>query len=185
MFGSDGRGCRSNGRLRRPGTAKRPNAPLTLLSATATATTTPLTHAPAGSPAAPRRPRRLNSTAGRRSRFRVRPADRPAISNHAPAVSPAAPDDSVVTSPTQAVGPGSGSSRRPIGSHSCCCLRRRPRCQPTFPGSRLVRRADAAPCVPPQQRTGTAVPHSQRRQHSRCEAPPSPHPVYQTWRYLT
>ena len=25
--------------------------------------------------------------------------------------------------------------------------RRRPRCRPTFPGSRLVRRADAAPCV--------------------------------------
>ena len=179
MFETDGCGCRSNGRLRRPGTAKRP----TFLSATATATTTPLTHAPTGSPAAPQRPRRLNSTAGRQSRFRVRPADRPAISNHAPAVSPAAPDDSVVTSPTPAVGPGS--SRRQIGSRSCCCLRRRPRCQPTFPGSRLVRRAHAASCVPPQQCTGTAVPHSQRRQHSRCEAPPSPHPVYQTWRYLT
>jgi len=90
MFGTDGCGCRSNGRLRRPGMAKRP----TFLSATATATATPLTHAPTGSPAAPRRPRRLDSTAGRRSRFCVRPADRPAISNHAPAVSPAAPDDS-------------------------------------------------------------------------------------------
>jgi len=35
----------------------------------------------------------------------------------------------------------------------------------------LVRRADAAPCVLQQQRTGTAVPSRQRRQHSRCEAP--------------
>ena len=33
-----------------------------------------------------------------------------------------------------------------------------------------------------QQRTGTAVPHSQRRQHSRCEAPLR---LYQTRRYLT
>ena len=48
-------------------------------------------------------------------------------------------------------GPGSGSSRRPIGSHSCCCLRRRPRCQPTYPGSRIVRRANAAHCVYLQQ----------------------------------
>jgi len=56
-------------------------------------------------------------------------------------------DDRVDSTPTQDDGPGSGSSRRPIGTHSCCCLRRRPRCQPTYPGSRLVRRADAAPCV--------------------------------------
>jgi len=28
------------------------------------------------------------------------------------------------------------SSRGSIVSHSCCCLRRRPRCQPTYPGSR-------------------------------------------------
>jgi len=45
-------------------------------------------------------------------------------------------DDSVVTSPTQADGPGSGSSRGPNGTHSCCCLRRRPCRQPTYPGSR-------------------------------------------------
>ena len=48
--------------------------------------------------------------------------------------------------------------------------RRRPRCRPTFPGSRLVRRADAAPCVLPQQHTGTAVPSNQRWQHSQGEA---------------
>jgi len=36
----------------------------------------------------------------------------------------------------------------------------------------LVRRANAAPCVPlATVPAGTAVPHSQRRQHSRCEAP--------------
>jgi len=45
-------------------------------------------------------------------------------------------DDSVNTTPLQADGPGSGSSRGPIGTHSCCCLRRRPRRQPTYPGSR-------------------------------------------------
>jgi len=45
-------------------------------------------------------------------------------------------DDSVVTSPTQADGPGPGSSRGPNGTHSCCCLRRRPCRQPTYPGSR-------------------------------------------------
>ena len=66
--------------------------------------------------------------------------------------------------------PGSGSSRRPNDSHSGCCPRRRPRYRPTFPGSRLVRRADAAPCVIPQQHTGTAVPSNQRWQHSQGEA---------------
>jgi len=45
-------------------------------------------------------------------------------------------DDSVNTTPLQADGPGSGSSRGPIGTHSCCCLRRRPRRQPTYSGSR-------------------------------------------------
>jgi len=45
-------------------------------------------------------------------------------------------DDSVDATPLQADGPGSGSSRGPIGTHSCCCLRRRPRRQPTYPGSR-------------------------------------------------
>ena len=38
--------------------------------------------------------------------------------------------------PLQANGPGSGSSSGPIGTHSYCCLRRRPRRQPTYPGSR-------------------------------------------------
>jgi len=60
-------------------------------------------------------------------------------------------DDRVDSTPLQADGPGSGSSRGPIGTHSCCCLRRRPRCQPTYPGSRLVRRANAAHCVYLQQ----------------------------------
>ena len=68
-YGSHGRGCRSDGRFRRPGTAKRPNAARTFLSATATS----LTHAPTGSPATPRRQRRHDSTAGRRSRFRFVP----------------------------------------------------------------------------------------------------------------
>jgi len=45
-------------------------------------------------------------------------------------------DDSVDTTPLQADGPGSGLSRGPIGIHSCCCLRRQPRRQPTYPGSR-------------------------------------------------
>ena len=66
---------------------------------------------------------------------------------------------------TQAVGPGSGSSRRPNDFHSGCCPRRRPRCRPTFPGSRQVRRADAAPCV---LRNSALEP--QRRQHSQGEA---------------
>jgi len=64
-FGSDGRGCRSNGRLRRPGSANGSNAPRTFLSATATATATSLDCAPAGSPAAP------TTTAS--ARFRYRP----------------------------------------------------------------------------------------------------------------
>ena len=81
-------------------------------------------------------------------------------------------DDSVDTTPLQADGPGSGSSRGPIDTHSCCCLRRRPRCQPTYPDSRLVRRANAALCVLlATVPAGTAVPSNQRRQHSRCEAP--------------
>ena len=50
-YGSDGRGYRSDGRLCRPGSAQRWNAPQTFLSATATATS--LHHAPAGSPATP------------------------------------------------------------------------------------------------------------------------------------
>ena len=81
-------------------------------------------------------------------------------------------DDSVDTTPLQADGPGSGSSRGPIDTHSCCCLRRRPRCQPTYPDSRLVRRANAALCVLlATVPAGTAVLSNQRRQHSRCEAP--------------
>ena len=97
MFGSDRRRCRSDGRFRRPGTAKRPNAPRTFLSATATATS--LNHAPAGSPAAP------PTTASSRLQCRptvpvpVRPADRSALT-------------------------------------PACCLRRQPRRQPTYPGSR-------------------------------------------------
>ena len=80
-------------------------------------------------------------------------------------------NDSVVTSPQQADGPGSGSSRGPIGTHSRCCLQRRPRRQPTYPGSRLVRRTDAAPCVLlATVPAGAAVPSKQRLQHSRCEA---------------
>ena len=64
----------------------------------------------------------------------------------APAGSSAAPNDHVVTTSPQAVGPGSGSSRRSNDSRSCCC--------PTAtslsaddPWPRLVLRADAAPCV--------------------------------------
>ena len=96
-YGSEGRGCRSDGRLRQPGSTDGSNAQRTSLSATATATS--LNHAPAGSPAAPGRQRRHVSTAGRRSRSRSCPGE-------------------------------------PIGSHSSCCLRRRPRRQPTYPGSR-------------------------------------------------
>ena len=165
MFGTDGRGCRSNGRFRRPGTAKRP----TFVSAAATATATPLTHAPTGSPAAPRRPRRLDSTAGRQSQFCFRPADRPAISNHAPAVSPAAPDDSVVTSPTQVpvpVRPGDRSALTPAVAYDGDLVVSRRTLAPVSSGEPTQH-----PAFVPQQRTGTAVPHSQRRQHSRCEAP--------------
>jgi len=81
-------------------------------------------------------------------------------------------DDSVDTTSLQADGPGSGSSRGPYGTHSCCCLQRRPRRQPTYPGSCLVRRTNAAPCVLlATVPAGAAVPSNQRRQHSRCEAP--------------
>jgi len=47
-------------------------------------------------------------------------------------------DDSVDSSPMQGTVtvPVPVSSRGPIGSHPCCCLRRRRRCQPTYPGSR-------------------------------------------------
>ena len=57
---------------------------------------------------------RSSMTASTRSHCRptvpvpLRPTDRSAVANHAPASSPAAPDDSVVTSPMQADGPGSG-----------------------------------------------------------------------------
>jgi len=80
-------------------------------------------------------------------------------------------NDSVVTSSQQADGPGSGLSRGPYGTHSCCCLRWRPRRQPTYPGSCLVRRTNAAPCVLlATVLAGITVPSNQRRQHSRCEA---------------
>jgi len=129
-YGSHGRGCRSDGRFRRPGTAKRPNAARTFLSATATS----LTHAPTGSPATPRRQRRHDSTAGRRSRFRFVPrTDR----------------HSLLLLPTTATSLSADVPWLPVSSG-----------EPT-----------QHPAFLRQQRTGTAVPHSQRRQHSRCEAP--------------
>ena len=79
--GSNGRGCRSDGRLRRPGSSKRSNAPRTFLPATATAAS--LDCAPADSPAAP------TTTASAQLRYRptvpvpVRPANR---SSDTPAV---------------------------------------------------------------------------------------------------
>ena len=171
MYGSDGRGCRSDGRLRRPGTVKRPNAARTFLSATATTTATSLTHAPAGSPAAPRRQRRRDSTAVRRSRFRFVPW-------------------TVRQSPTTL-----RLALQPLQTTASLRLPRRPSVPvPVRPADRsaltsavaydgdlVVSRRTLAPVSSGeptqhsafswQQRTGTAVPSSQRRQHSRCEAP--------------
>ena len=77
-----------------------------------------------------RRQRRHDFIAGRRSQFLFVPwTDRQSLTTLQPLLRRQ-------TTPLQADGPGSGSSRGPIGTHSCCCLRRRPRRQPTYPGSR-------------------------------------------------
>ena len=60
--------------------------------------------------------------------------------------------------------------------------RRRPRCRPTLPGSRPVRRADAAPCV---LRNSSLEPQSQRpvvAAHTRRSSSSS-YTVSQTWCY--
>ena len=95
--GSDGRGCRSDGRLRRPGSAKRSNA----------RRTSP--HGDGDSDVAQLRSGWLSSRSN---------------------------DDSVGTTPLPADGPSSRPRfGEPIVRHSSCCLRRRPRRQPTCLGS--------------------------------------------------
>ena len=73
----------------------------------------------------------------------------------------------------------------PIDTHSCCCLRRRPRRQPTYPGSRLVRRADAAPCVPLTTAHWNRSSQQPAAAALTMRSSTSPHTVYQTLRYHT
>ena len=134
-YGSDGRGCRSDGRLRRLGSAQRSHAPRTFLSATATATATSLSHAPAVSQAAP------PTTAS--TRLQCRPTV------PVPVLSRRTDWQSLQLLPTPATSTSADVHWLPVSSGG-------PTQHPAFPR---------------QQRTGTAVPSRQRRQHSRCEAP--------------
>jgi len=159
MFEYDGRGCRSNGRLRRPGTAKRPNAPLTFLPATATTSATSLTHvdstplqaAGPGSAFAPRTVLQLPTTL----RQALQPLQTTASSR--PHRKPLAPVP---------VRPGDRSALTPAVTYDGDLVVSRRTLAPVLSGEPTQH-----PAFLRQQRTGTAVPHSQRRQPSRCEAP--------------
>jgi len=105
------------------------------------------------------------------------PSSRPAVANHAQAGSSAAPDDSVVTNSPQAVGPGSGSSRRPNDSHSGCCA---------HDGDLVVGRRSLAPVKsgePTQHPAFSATAHRNRSSQLPAVAAltgrssPSPHAV--------
>jgi len=62
--------------------------------------------------------------------------------------------------------------------------RRRRRCRPTLPGSRLIRRADAATCVLCNSSLEPQFPRPVVAVHT-GRSSPSPYTVYQTWCYIT
>ena len=98
--GYDGRGCRSDGRLRRPGSV-------------------------------------TSSNAQRTSPHDDSDSDRDVARLRSGCLSSRPYNDSVSTTPIPADSPGSRPRLgEPIARHSSCCLRRRPRRQPTYLGSR-------------------------------------------------